>query len=77
MGSDIQTNFLIPEHRKLAEDEANSILVKYNLISKLKLPKISRGDPALAELGVEIGDVIEIIRTSFAGKSKYYRVVIE
>ena len=77
MGSDMQNNFLIPVHRKLAEEEVNSLLKKYNLISKLKLPKIKANDNAIAELGAQIGDVIEITRNSFAGESKYYRVVTD
>ena len=56
----MQNNFLIPVHRKLAEEEVNSLLKKYNLISKLKLPKIKANDNAIAELGAQIGDVIEI-----------------
>ena len=72
-----ETNFLIPKHKKLSESQINSLLKEYSLESVSKLPKIKSNDPALAELGVEIGDVIEIIRTSFAGKTKYYRVVTE
>ena len=77
MGSEMQNNFLIPIHRKLTEEETSSILEKYNLISKLKLPKIKAGDNAIAELEAQIGDVIEITRNSFAGESKYFRVVVE
>jgi DNA-directed RNA polymerase subunit H (RpoH/RPB5) len=72
-----QTNFLIPKHRKLAEQEIISVLDKYELTSILKLPKIKKGDPGLAELEAQVSDVIEITRNSFAGQSKYYRVVIE
>ena len=42
-----------------------------------KLPKIKVKDPALADLGLQVGDVVEITRVSFAGKSKYYRLVVE
>lgn len=73
----IQNNFLIPNHRKLAEVEINSVLKKYNLDGVHKLPKIKLKDPALAELDVVLNDVIEISRESFAGSSKYYRVVEE
>lgn len=72
-----QSNFLIPEHRKLAEEEVTKILEKYSLESKFKLPMIKLKDPALEGLEVEIGDVIEITRESFAGKSKYFRLVVE
>jgi DNA-directed RNA polymerase subunit H (RpoH/RPB5) len=72
-----KANFLIPPHRKLSAEEINSILEQYELNDKLKLPKIKIKDPALVELGPELGDVIEITRTSFAGKSKYYRMVVD
>jgi DNA-directed RNA polymerase subunit H (RpoH/RPB5) len=71
-------NFLIPKHRKISQDEVNALLVKFSIQSTSKLPRIHKQDPALVELAPEIGDVIEIIRTSFAGKNnKYYRVVVE
>ena len=72
-----QRNFLIPKHRKLAEDDVNQILKKYNIDSKSKLPSIKIKDFAISELDASVGDVIEISRESFAGKSKYYRAVIE
>ncbi len=74
---DKTVNFLIPEHRKLSSEEEKSILRMFSLEDKSKLPKIRSKDPALAELDVKIGNVIEITRKSFAGKSKYYRCVIE
>ena len=70
-------NILIPVHRKLDEKEVKMILEKYSLDNMLKLPKIKLKDPALIDLSVQMGDVIEITRHSFAGVSKYYRVVIE
>lgn len=73
MGNNISS--LILPHRKISDDEVSSLLEKYSLISKLKLPRIKAKDPALAELEVKGGDVIEIVRHSFAGESKYYRVV--
>lgn len=73
------TNFLVPVHKRLSKEEADAVLVKYSLKDTTKLPKIKLGDVALAELGCEVGDVVEISRDkSFAGSSiKYYRVVIE
>ena len=70
-------NFLIPEHSKLSDKEVDQVLSQYNLRSVSMLPRIKKGDPALRELEAEIGDVIAIKRTSFAGSSKYYRVVVE
>ena len=72
-----KVNFLIPTHRKLSEEEVNSILEQYELNDKIKLPKIKVKDPAIVELGAELGDVVEITRKSFAGESKYYRMVVE
>jgi len=69
-------HFLVPKHRKLSEKEVTSLLIKYS-ITKNQLPKIKINDPALKEFDVEIGDVIEIERRSFAGKSYYYRMVEE
>lgn len=73
-----QINFLKVSHRKLSGDEVNKVLNKYSLDDVQKLPKIKIKDNGLSEVEeVSIGDVIEILRSSFAGKSKYYRVVIE
>lgn len=73
---DQNTNFLIPKHEKLSEKEVAHILEKYSLSDKSFLPKIRIDDAALSELEVSIGDVVVITRKSFAGESKYYRVVI-
>ena len=71
------TNFLIPTHKKLSEEEIKSILDTF-AIERKNLPKMSIKDPALAtfELEVEEGDVIEITRKSFAGEKPYYRLVV-
>ncbi len=72
-----EINFLIPQHKKLTEEEATLILDKYNLSDIQKLPKIKIKDLGISELDVKLGDVIEITRNSFAGSSKYFRVVVE
>lgn len=73
-----ETNFLIPKHRILSEEEVKILLEKHNLSSTEKFPKIKLKDPAVISLGVNVGDVIEITRDkSFVGESKYYRVVID
>ncbi len=72
------SNILIPVHRKISENEITELLSKYSLKSTQKLPKIKVKDFSLAELGCEVGDVVEITRSSFAGDNlKYYRLVIE
>jgi len=73
-----QINFLKVEHTKLSEAEVAQVLKKYSLSGILKLPKIKIGDKALVDIeAIAQGDVVEISRESFAGKSKYYRVVVE
>ncbi len=66
---------LVPEHRKLDEEEGRKILEKYK-ITKSQMPKIDVADPALKTLNVKKGDIIEIKRKSeTAGTTLYYRVV--
>ena len=66
---------LIPQHRKLSEQECEEILKKYN-VSRKQLPRIKNNDPAILELDPKKGDIIEIIRDSpTTGKSYFYRVV--
>ncbi len=72
-----QENFLVPNHKVLSKDEVKVLLEKYMLNDVFKLPKIKIKDNALKSFEVKIGDVIEITRKSFAGESKYYRVVTE
>lgn len=61
----------------ISDEDLNKVLKEYSLSSKSKLPKIKVKDSALAELGAKSGDVVEITRQSFAGKSKYYRLVVD
>ncbi len=70
-------NILIPNHKKISPQEVEKLLAKHNLKNILQLPKIKTSDVALKEMELEAGDVVEITRRSFAGESKYYRVVIE
>ncbi|NQZ84466.1 MAG: DNA-directed RNA polymerase subunit H [Nanoarchaeales archaeon] len=73
-----QINFLKVDHRKISDDEVKAILEKYSLSGVLKLPRIKFKDKGLVDLeDISLGDVIEISRQSFAGESKYYRVVVE
>ena len=72
-----RTNFLVPKHRKISQEEIQALLEKYNINSVEKLPKIKLKDPAIVELDVEVGDVVEVIRDkSFVGEAKFYRVVV-
>lgn len=73
----IVKHVLVPKHTKMGERQVQELLDKYN-ISKVQLPKITIGDPAIAHLVAKIGDVVKIDRLSpTAGKSEYYRVVTE
>jgi len=69
-------HLLVPEHRLISEDEKKALLAKY-AITQVQLPKINIKDPAIKAIKTKQGDVIEITRKSTtAGESKYYRVVI-
>lgn len=73
---DIKQHILVPEHVLLPKEESDELLIKYN-INPNQLPRISRKDPAIVDLGPKAGDIIKIIRNSqTASKSVYYRVVI-
>jgi len=68
-------HILIPEHKKLNEEDSEKILKKFN-ISRKQLPKIKANDPAILKFEPKKGDIIEIIRESpTTGKSLFYRVV--
>lgn len=69
-------HILIPQHRKLSDEETENIIKKYN-VSRKQLPRIKIIDPAILELNPKRGDIIEIIRDSpTTGKSYFYRVVV-
>ena len=73
---DIQGHVLILKHTKLSEQASKDLLKKYNIL-KEQLPVISNKDPAIDNIGVESGDIVEVIRESpTIGTSKFYRVVI-
>ncbi|MEF8880469.1 MAG: DNA-directed RNA polymerase subunit H [Candidatus Nanohaloarchaea archaeon] len=77
MAIDIRNHKDVPEQRKMSEEEIEEVLQKFNA-EKEDLPKIERTDAALKQMEVEVGDVIEIKRSSpTAGKTTYYRQIIE
>jgi len=72
----IKSHVLIPKHVKLSDSEVKKVLEKYGVAVK-ELPKILRTDPAIADLNVDAGDVIKIIRKSeITGEIIYYRGVV-
>ena len=72
---------LVPEHRLLAEEEANRIL-KALKITRDQLPKIRKSDPVIQVLEkiegpIQEGRIIRVVRVSgTAGVSEAYRLVI-
>ncbi len=73
----IQKHILVPEHIKLSKEEKEEMLNSYNITVR-DLPKILISDKAIEELNPKVGDVIKIVRDSkTAGKTHYYRLVIE
>ena len=68
-------HILQPKHSKLKKDEATKLLAKYN-ISLTQLPKISKEDPAVVNLQVNLGDIIQIARKTEQGEEEYFRVVV-
>lgn len=72
---------LVPEHRLVAEAEAETVLKKLR-ITKDQLPKIHRSDPVIQVLEkiegpIDEGRIIKVTRVSgTAGVSEAYRLVI-
>jgi len=76
-GPSILEHFLVPKHRILSPEEAKTVLEKYK-VNPNQLPYILASDPVVKAIGAKPGDIIEITRESpTAGKTTYYRVVVE
>ena len=72
---DILKHELVPKHSKLSVKEKKELFDTYN-ISERELPRILKSDTAIANLNVDIGTIIKIIRKSkTAGEAVFYRVV--
>ena len=72
---EIRKHILIPKHKKLSDKEKKALLDAYN-ITVNELPVISKSDPALVDMDLEMGDVLKIERDSpTAGKTVFYRGV--
>ena len=66
----ISKHILVPKHILLTKEEKAEVLEKYN-VTELQLPKIKLNDPMAKYLGLKIGDVCKILRTT-----PYYRICI-
>ena len=64
----------VPEHIKLTTEEANEIMSKYMIKSKLQMPIILHNDIIAKWLGLKQGDIVKIKRfNENSGISYYYR----
>jgi len=73
----VPDHVLVPKHEIMAKKDAEEVLKTYNCRTT-DLPLIFVSDPAIIGLGVKPGDMIKITRKSAtAGKSLYYRYVVE
>ncbi len=68
---------LVPVHEVLSSKDKKTLLEKYS-ITKEQLPKIKVSDPVIKHIKAKAGDIVKIVRNSpTAGKSEYYRIVVE
>ncbi|MGQ9597235.1 MAG: DNA-directed RNA polymerase subunit H [Thermoproteota archaeon] len=73
----ILDHVLVPRHRILSHEEREAVLKKYN-IKPSQLPKLLVTDPVATAIGAKLGDIVEIVRkSSVAGTTLAYRVVVE
>jgi len=71
----ILKHILVPQHKVMTEDEANNIMIKYNITDKNQFPDISRFDPVSRAIGIRPGQVCHILRPSkTAITADYYRI---
>lgn len=67
----------VPEHIKLSSEEAEEVMQKYMIKSRLQMPVILHNDIIAKWLGLKQGDIVKIIRhNENSGLSYYYRCCI-
>jgi len=68
---------LVPIHKRLSEEEGNSILSRYSLTTKHQLPVLLKDDIISKYYDFKSGDIIEITQTKTSQNSnyKFYRCV--
>ena len=75
--AEITKHILVPKHQKISAEEKQELFDQYNITMR-EMPKISKKDPAIKELGAKPGDVIKITRQSpTAGLFEFFRVVTD
>lgn len=74
---DVEKHELVPKHTKVNDKEREQLLSQYSIAVK-QLPRMMKSDSAIENLDLKAGDVVKIERSSAtAGKTTYYRLVIE
>ncbi len=69
---------LVPPHRVLTKEEAESIKTRYNITEDSQLPDISRFSPVSLAIGIRPGQLCEILRPSkTAIIAPFYRICSE
>ena len=63
---------MVPEHKRLTDDEKKNIYKKFQVTNDSELPEISRFDPVAKTIGLRPGELCEIIRPS----EKFYYIKI-
>ena len=62
---------LVPKHSKISEEDADKLLVKYNLKNKFQLPIILRDDVISQYYNYQQGDIIKITNTASSLNKEY------
>ena len=66
---------IVPEHKKLNDDEKKQIYEMLKITKDSELPEISRFDPVAKAIGLRPGELCEITRPSSNSiKAKYWRL---
>jgi DNA-directed RNA polymerase subunit H (RpoH/RPB5) len=73
----ILEHIMVPEHKKLTNEEAIKFKKDENINNDSQIPEISRFDPVALAIGLKPGDICKIIRPSrISITSDYYRFCI-
>merc|ERR1712224_544278 len=73
----ITEHILVPKHQLLTNAEKIQLLNRYKL-REAQIPRILSNDPVARYLGIDVGDVVRIIRPSeTAGRYVTYRICVD